>query len=152
MMDTMFVTVPLEGGTSSTAPKPTHADGVVPFICRLEGWKTRCKNLHWSAPRKNIHVYLDEFLEALSSYQDSLAEEYQGMKGKLRPTEIDGAPCKCQDAMSFIEEVRSCTLAFYGGLPKDDEWAGVRSECEGFLHLCNKYKYLFGLCFKEQEG
>ena len=51
------------------------------FLNRLEGWKTKCKNLHWAAPKKNIHVYLDEFLEILSDYQDSLAEEYQGLLG-----------------------------------------------------------------------
>lgn len=38
------------------------------FLNRLEGWKTKCKNLHWAAPKKNIHVYLDEFLEILSEY------------------------------------------------------------------------------------
>ena len=29
------------------------------FINKLEGFKTKCKNLHWAAPKKNIHVYLD---------------------------------------------------------------------------------------------
>lgn len=53
------------------------------FLNRLEGWKTKCKNLHWAAPKKNIHVYLDEFLEILSKYQDSLAEEYQGLLGHM---------------------------------------------------------------------
>ena len=38
------------------------------FICKLEGWKTKCKNLHWAAPKKNVHVYLDEFLEVISDY------------------------------------------------------------------------------------
>lgn len=53
------------------------------FLNQLEGWKTKCKNLHWAAPKKNIHVYLDEFLSILSSYQDSLAEGYMGILGKM---------------------------------------------------------------------
>lgn len=46
----------------------------IDFLNQIEGWKTKCKNLHWAAPKKNIHVYLDEFLEILSDCQDSLAE------------------------------------------------------------------------------
>lgn len=51
----------------------------IDFLNQIEGWKTKCKNLHWAAPKKNIHVYLDEFLEILSDYQDSLAEGYMGI-------------------------------------------------------------------------
>ena len=66
----------------------------IDFLCRLEGWKTRCKNLHWAAPKKNIHVYLDEFLDVLSDYEDSLAEDIMGVLGsRLSPTSINGTSC-----------------------------------------------------------
>ena len=29
----------------------------IDFLNQIEGWKTKCKNLHWAAPKKNIHVY-----------------------------------------------------------------------------------------------
>ena len=57
----------------------------IDFLNQIEGWKTKCKNLHWAAPKKNIHVYLDEFLEILSDYQDSLAEGYMGILGTILP-------------------------------------------------------------------
>ena len=38
------------------------AEFFINFINKLEGYKTKCKNLHWAAPKKNIHVYLDDFL------------------------------------------------------------------------------------------
>ena len=28
----------------------------IDFLNQIEGWKTKCKNLHWAAPKKNIHV------------------------------------------------------------------------------------------------
>ena len=55
-------------------PNMNPSEFFISFLNRLEGWKTKCKNLHWAAPKKNIHVYLDEFLSILSDYQDSLAE------------------------------------------------------------------------------
>lgn len=115
------------------------------FLNQLEGWKTKCKNLHWAAPKKNIHVYLDEFLDVLSNYQDGLAEEYQGILGKMQPNAIKGIPSDTLNASDFINEVKYKTLEFYKKLPQDAEYKGIVSECETFIHNINKYKYLFGL-------
>ena len=52
------------------------AEFFINFINKLEGYKTKCKNLHWAAPKKNIHVYLDDFLEKVKDFQDILAEGY----------------------------------------------------------------------------
>ena len=116
------------------------------FLSTLEGFKTRCKNLHWSAPRKNIHVYLDEFLEILSDYQDALAEEYMGISGQFAPNKIVGTPPSSLTFMDFIIEVRVSTHQFYNTIPEDCMYAGIKSECETFMHNINKYKYLFSLC------
>lgn len=118
----------------------------ISFINKLEGYKTKCKNLHWAAPKKNIHVYLDEFLEKIQDYQDSLAEEYMGILGKMQPNVIKGVPSDALNAMDFIEEVRATTLAFYDKIPQESIYAGIKSECETFIHSVNQYKYLFGLC------
>lgn len=116
------------------------------FINRLEGWKTKCKNLHWAAPKKNIHVYLDEFLTILSDYQDSLAEEYQGLLGHMQPNAVKGTPSEVLNALDMILEIKIETLKFYETIPTGVEYSGIRSECETFIHNVLKYKYLFELC------
>lgn len=116
------------------------------FICKLEGWKTKCKNLHWAAPKKNIHVYLDEFLDILSDYQDGLAEGYMGILGQMGPNDVCGEPSTAVDAMSFIKEVKTCTCEWYSKLPEDPIYKGIVSECETFIQNINKYDYLFSLC------
>ena len=118
----------------------------VEFLNQLEGWKTKCKNLHWSAPKKNIHVYLDEFGDILSSYQDDLAEGYMGINGKLRPSILKGISCETDNALDFIEQVKKKTILFYEGLPKETVYKGIVSECETFIQNINKYIYLFKLC------
>ena len=116
------------------------------FLNQLEGWKTKCKNLHWAAPKKNIHIYLDEFLDVLSDYQDGLAEEYQGLLGHMQPNVIKGTPCDCLNAIDFINEVKSNTYKYYDNIPEGTSYAGIKSECETFIHNILKYKYLFELC------
>ena len=96
------------------------------FICKLEGWKTKCKNLHWAAPKKNVHVYLDEFLEVISDYK--------------------GDPGNAQNAQQFVDEVKAGTLSFYKQIPESPLYAGLKSECETFIQNVNKFDYLFSLC------
>ena len=116
------------------------------FLNQLEGWKTKCKNLHWSAPKKNIHVYLDEFLSILSDYQDGLAEGYQGILGKMAPNAIKGISSDTLNATDFIQEVKLGTLKFYESIPQGTVYKGITSECETFIQNINKYIYLFSLC------
>ena len=117
------------------------------FICKLEGWKTKCKNLHWAAPKKNVHVYLDEFLEIISDYQDTVAEGIMGVLSvHLGPNDVKGDPGNAQTAQQFVDEVKAGTLSFYKQIPEDPLYAGLKSECETFIQNINKFDYLFSLC------
>lgn len=135
LMDEMF----------KTSQDENPSQFFISFINLLEGWKTKCKNLHWAAPKKNIHVYLDEFLDIISDYQDGLAEEYQGLLGHMQPNVIKGTPSDVLNAIDFINEVKAGTTKFYENIPEGTLYAGIRSECETFIHNILKYKYLFEL-------
>ena len=43
----------LENPPSITTQTTMSVDIFIQFLNKLEGWKTKCKNLHWSAPKKN---------------------------------------------------------------------------------------------------
>lgn len=118
----------------------------VQFICQLEGWKTKCKNLHWSADKNNIHVRLDEFLKVLSDYQDIIAEGIMGaLCTHLGPNDIKGDPGTITCPMEFICDVQAKTLEFYSTIPDEPLYAGLKSEHETFIQAVNKYAYLFSL-------
>lgn len=136
---------PMES-TRNTDNEVSGSQFFINFINQIEGWKTKCKNLHWSAPKKNIHVYLDEFLDILSDYQDSLAEEYQGLLGHMQPNVISGKQDSTLNAIDLILEIKNCTFKFYESIPSGVEYVGIKSECESFIHNILKYKYLFELC------
>ena len=119
----------------------------IDFLCRLDGWKTRCKNLHWAAPKKNIHVYLDEFLDVLSDFEDALAEDIMGILGsRLGPTSVNGTQCLSSNALDLINDVNNATIIFYKKIQDNPNYAGIKSETETFIHNIKKYNYLFNLC------
>ena len=121
------------------------------FIGILAGFIVQCKALHWSAPKKNIHVYLDDFHKILGEIQDTIAEGYMGILGKMKPLDVPFTECRAEDAMTFIKEVTKATLDFYKNIPEGAEFKGLASETETFINNCQKYKYLFSLCNNDYE-
>lgn len=120
----------------------------VQFISILEGYKTKVKNLHWAAPNMSTHLSLDDFLEIVSDYQDSIAEETQGIYGQFKPNDIIGTPLPDVEGITMLQGLLPKVQAFYDNLPQDSLHSGLRSETETFIHNINKYKYLFRLCLR----
>ena len=136
----------------SESLQPNESQMFIDFICRLEGFKTRCKNLHWAAMKMNIHKALDEFLDIMNEYEDSLAEGYMGILGQMAPNAVNGIACLAVCPISFIEEVRSKTMEFYDRIPSNTIYKGITSETETFIQNINKYKYLFEICLHSKES
>ena len=129
----------------TTVPEIRNAP-IVEFLNQIEGWKTKCKNLHWSAASKSIHDLLGDFGDILSDCQDGLAEGYMGIRGKLDSSILRGTPCHVITPDAFISEVRIATITFYDSIPRETVYKGIMSECETFIQNINKYVYLFNLC------
>lgn len=129
---------------SETNGNPT--DLYINFLCQIEGWKTKCKNLHWAAQNDSIHRRLDDLADVLSSYQDTLAEDYMGINGRVRPDILTGISSNAIEPNTFISEIIENTLSFYSQIDSSVVYAGIKSETETFIHNLNKIKYLFSLC------
>lgn len=122
------------------------------FLGVLSGFVLKSKVLHWSAPKKNIHQYLDELFDALCDFQDTVAEGYMGILGKMGPNDVPYTPCQAGDSMEFINEVIMKAKEFYERIPEEVEFKGLTSETETFIQTAFKYRYLFSLCDNNYEG
>lgn len=116
------------------------------YLSSLTGFLCRIKNLHWAAPHKNIHVYLDEFHKIVSDFQDTIAEGYMGILGQMGPLDVQCVECRDTEGISLIDHLLEETYTFYDRIPEGSEFLGVKSETETFIQDSQKYKYLFGLC------
>lgn len=119
---------------------------IIHFLNILEGYKTRCKNLHWAADNINTHEYLDKFLDEISEFQDAIAEGYLGIKGEFNYNDIHGVFIESSSAFELAFRLRGDLIYFYEILPDTPLFKGLISECENFIQVVNKYKYLFSLC------
>lgn len=124
----------------------TGMESFISFLNILEGYKTRIKNMHWAAFAMTIHERLDEFLDIVSDFQDSIAEDSMGIFGQMGPNVINGVLCDSTDPILMLTNLKAKTLSFYSTLQDKVEYAGIKSETEVFIHNLNKYTYLFKLC------
>jgi hypothetical protein len=115
------------------------------FINKLEGYKTKFKNEHWSAVNDMMHQRVDQFLDALMDFQDNISEDIQGTVGQFSPGEIKGTDINCNTPIECIKLVWTDIINWRRILKDKEDYIGVVNEIEGFCHTVKKSMYLFNL-------
>lgn len=147
-MEDIFRPYPDNKGSILT---PNGLQFFIAYINVLEGAKTRIKNLHWAAKRlpvnehKGAHEYLDDFLEVVQDFQDTVAEASQGILGHMTQEVIQGMPMEVNSPAELLRVLTDKTVSFYQEIPSETIYVGIKSETETFIVNLNKYKYLFEL-------
>ena len=119
--------------------------GVMPFLNQLESYKTKFKNLHWSAVNDTIHVRIDGLLDELGDFQDGIAEVAMGIQGQFGPNELMGSALSHQSPQDALRGLLSQTQMFLKSIESKAEYVGMKASVEGFITVLNKYSYLLKL-------
>ena len=123
---------------------------ILDFICKLEGFKTGIKQLHWDAKSLSQHQLCDDIAGIIADYQDKVSEVEQSISGKLPVNNLKGTPYKVTTLKKFVEDVISSTNDFYHKLQKEgDRYIGMRSDTESFLSYLQRQLYLVNFTIKE---
>ena len=130
---------------------PSGMQFFINYINILEGAKTKTKNLHWGAKnlpnrdKRGAHLYLDDFLEILGDFQDTVAESSSGILGEMDLNAVCGVRMTCTTPADMLNILIEKTTAFYNGIPSSTQFVGIKSETEVFIKDLTKYQYLFRL-------
>lgn len=123
---------------------------ILDFICKLEGYKTGIKQLHWDANSLSQHQLCDDIATVISDYQDKVAEVEQSISGKLPLNNLKGTAYTVNNLKSFVEDVIKSTNDFYSKLKNEgDKYIGMRSDTEAFLSDMQRQLYLVDFTVKE---
>lgn len=116
------------------------------MIGKLEGYKTRLKELHWSSPSHSIHVIIDDFSSELAEFEDALAENSMALLDFIYPGELTPELPKEKEFGEVLESIRG----FLGTIKKvcgdDMMWSGVINLVDDFWTTTNKFIYLLKIC------
>ena len=123
---------------------------ILDFVCKLEGYKTAIKQLHWDAKSLSQHQLCDDIAGIISDYQDKVAEVEQSMSGRLPLNNLKGTPYTVSSLKKFVDDVISSTNDFYAKLKNEgDDYIGMRSDTEAVLSDLQRQLYLVDFTIKE---
>lgn len=116
------------------------------IIGKMEGYKTRLKDLHWAAYNNSTHVRLDEILAELSDYEDAITEDAQATDGDIIAGTVRAIPCNSTDIFDILDQLKLDLVAIKRQYENNIEYTGVINETDDFFHVVKKYIYLFRKC------
>ena len=123
-------------------------EAILLYIKKLEGYRIRLREIHWSTENKSKHELSDNLMSMLADYEDSIAEEAMGIFGiRVKVGDIVPEIPEGRDIKSILTSVTNDTLTLLASLePSEDETSipsgGIPSILEDILHDLNKSKYL----------
>lgn len=112
------------------------------FLCDLEGYKIKFKNLHWSAPSDAVHKRVDDILDSIIEFQDEVAEVTQGIYGVFGPNELAATHMQFDTSIQALQSLIDKVNYFHEKVSGKKELIGVTASVEGFMTQLRKYMYL----------
>lgn len=116
------------------------------IIGKMEGYKTRLKDLHWAAHNNSTHVRIDEILAALTDYEDAITEDAQATDGDIISGSVRSIPCNSADVFDILDQIKLDLIAIKRQYEGNIEYTGVINETDDFFHTVKKYIYLLRKC------
>lgn len=118
---------------------------------RLEGAKTRIKELHFSSFSMSLHNLVDDFEDAIKEFEDAYLELCQVTWGFIKPGELNPI---LPDALEFEElltEVRGMLVKIKKKFESDMLNSGLINRVDDFFEQVNIFIYRTRIC-KHQAG
>ena len=110
-------------------------------INKLEGYKTRLKELHWSSPSRSFHVIIDEFSEEIANFEDAFVENSITLVGFVYAGDLNPILPKEMDFETNLGAIRGL-LSSIKDECTDQMWSGVINLVDDFWSVVGKYIYL----------
>ena len=119
---------------------------VLEYIRKIEGYRIRILEMHWSAKSHSLHVLADSLIDDLESYEDSIAEDFMGIVGyRIQVGAVVPRLPKSTEIKALIDEIVNDSLALKGKISALLRYAGILNLIDDCVHTLNKSKYLADL-------
>lgn len=112
------------------------------LLCKIEGYKIKFKNLHWSSTCINEHKLLDKIVGLVNTYEDELAEISQGMTKRFTSNFLYADDVEGKDTESCINYLIIDLSSTKTILTKSSICSGLVGKTEDLIDELFKIKYL----------
>lgn len=139
----------MDNGPQSTSyTSISDNEMMLSFARRLEGYKTKIKELHWAAPSHSVHIVLDDFFASLGDFEDKIIEVAQGFLGQIRLGTLIPITCDTNNDIECLIAIQK-DITYIRSLIKDrDEYIGIVNGIEDFHETLGQSLYLLRICYR----
>lgn len=132
--------------TQAAYSVPNVQIAILNFIKKLEGYRIRLREFHWSVTKASEHELTNSLMGKIEAYEDSIAEDMQGFLG-IRIQVGDIVPVLPPNNLSLNELIKSITkdtIVIKTSLEgmNINSTAGIESLLDDITHDCNVAAYL----------
>lgn len=111
------------------------------LINKIEGYRIRAREIHWSTKQHSMHVLCDTIIEELEKYEDEIAEDAQGMFGRIEIGQLKPEIPEETDMIPMLRNIRSTCISVKNEL-KDERFDGIKNLLDDIIHYSNQWTYL----------
>ena len=116
---------------------------ILNYIQKLEGYRIRLRELHWSAERMSAHKLTDDLMNTLVNIEDDIAEDLQGFLGiRIGVGTVSPVMPEAKDIKSLLETIKQETLSLRETIDGVPDFVGIVSMLDDLVHSMNKSLYL----------
>lgn len=123
------------------------------FILGLEnkfhGFRTRLKELHFSAPSMSLHKLIDEFCDEFDEFDDAIMENAQAICGFIKPGDLSPELPDAMEMEDLLIDLRGIITSVKRKYNDAVMWTGIINLIDDFYTTINKYIYLVKITKKE---
>ena len=109
---------------------------------RVQGYGTRLKELHWSAPSISIHKIIDEFCDSFNEFNDTMIEYLIPLHGVIKAGELNPVLPEETEYESLLESIRGMLSQIKKEIGDSMMYSGLSSLVDDFYIEVNKNIYL----------
>ena len=128
-----------------------NKEKLVEALNKIEGFKTRIKELHWSSPSHSLHIIIDEFSSEIADFEDSLAENSIALLDFVYPGDLNPTLPEETEFESLLEAVRALLSGLKTDCSEELYWSGVVNIIDDFWTTTNRYIYLTKISTHQAE-
>lgn len=116
---------------------------ILNYIQKLEGFRIRLRELHWSAERMSAHKLTDDLMNTLVNIEDDIAEDLQGFLGiRIGVGAVSPVMPEAKDIKGLLETIKQETLSLRETIDGVPDFVGIVSMLDDLVHSMNKSLYL----------
>lgn len=116
---------------------------ILDFIQKLEGYRVRLREFHWSAEKMAAHKLTDDLMNTLVTVEDDIAEDLQGFLGiRIKVGTLVPVLPTATDIKSLLQVIIKETLTLRASIDGIPALTGIVSLLDDLIHSMNKSLYL----------